>query len=166
MKRTIIAAMLLFAPAPAGANGMTDLMFADSAASDDVFVPDFVEAKKNTAHVMATLDKVEEIEESTKSEWNALVITMMKVSMAQSKDGKPNLRRKCFPKEGTCSDFLSAYVKGVPIIIEVNRDLTDKMLYRNICQINSNHDGMSCKNFDTGAIGRSVKINGEWVDSK
>jgi hypothetical protein len=156
--------MLLLLPSPILANGMTDLMFAE--VTDDIFAPDFVEAKKHVAKAVAAMDKLMEIEENTKSEWNAFVVTMMKVSMDQSKDGKPNLHRECFPKEGTCSDFLSAYVKGVPIIIEVNRDLTDKMLYRKICQINSNHDGMSCKNFDTGAIGKSVKINGEWVDSK
>lgn len=166
MKRTIIAAIAAMAlSGPAIAGGMNDLMFYDSVAYEEPTDLNLQKAKMYAAQAGSALDKAEEASRRD-AKWADFISDLAKVSMTQSRDGKPKIKRECYPSEGTCSEFLAAIIIGQPTVAEQSIDLDGVLVMRRICKMTPQRDAMTCTDFDSGVKSNSMIVEGEWRASK
>jgi hypothetical protein len=166
VKRTLIAILMaMSASSTVSAYSMGDLMFADSAMQISDDADHLSKAQQAIDEADALVDKLA-TDQDKEASWRLFLESMIKISIKQSRNGKPGYTHTCYPREGTCSDLFVARIDGKFVQAEINKDLKDNVKYRIVCQFNETFDASVCSNIDTGAVGHRMRVNGKWVVSK
>ena len=95
--------------------------------------------------------------------WDSVISNAMKISDAQN-SGKPRLFRNCQPELKLCNmGIMYAGPNGKDIMVRTVENANGVVIQRDICEFNTFGDIRSCKDWDTGRIGKSMKDgNGTW----
>jgi hypothetical protein len=95
--------------------------------------------------------------------WSALVDKAISLSSSQN-DGKVNSGRVCQPELKTCVNAIWFKIGEKQMLLKVTRNLSDEIIKRELCELNSYRDIRTCLDWDTNETNKSMKnINGDWI---
>jgi hypothetical protein len=95
--------------------------------------------------------------------WEGLLEKAIQFSKQQN-GGTPDFARVCQPEMKVCFNGLSFTLDdGTYTLMKVTENSDGKMIRRELCTFNANHDVRSCLNWDTGSTHRDMQnAKGEW----
>lgn len=94
--------------------------------------------------------------------WDEFIKAATARSAAQN-NGTPAYARSCEPELKVCHTGVAFVDKGKGMLAIVTRDIDDKLVSREVCELNELADIRRCLNWDTGAKHSDMKDkNGKW----
>ena len=95
--------------------------------------------------------------------WASLVNKAVTLSASQN-NGKARSGRVCQPELKTCSNGIYFKADDTEMLVKVTRDLSDKIIARELCSFNSFGDIRTCIDWDTHEKSKDVKNrDGKWI---
>jgi hypothetical protein len=93
---------------------------------------------------------------STPPSWDQFIDAATARSASQN-NGNPAYLRSCEPKFKVCHSGVMFVDKGKTMLVSVTRDINDKLVSREVCEVNAMGDVRKCFDWDTGTKHSDMK---------